>query len=105
MLELTDVDQLKDLISRNSYVVIDFYTPTCPPCKAIAPYFQELSQTYPLISFAKVNCHGDGGDIASEYAIGAVPTFIFFVNSKKVHTVHGGDRKELLSAIENKFSC
>jgi thioredoxin 1 len=104
MLELKDIDELSDLLHQNTYVLLDFYTPTCPPCKAIAPYLDELAEEYSAVSFAKVNCHGEGGDIAHEYKIGAVPTFIFFASGKKIHTVHGGDRKELLQAIKEKFS-
>jgi thiol-disulfide isomerase/thioredoxin len=104
MHEIRDIDELSDLLHQNSHVILDFYTPTCPPCKAIAPYLDELAEEYPLISFAKVNCHGEGGDVAHEYKIGAVPTFILFANGKKVHTVYGGDRKELLEAIKENFS-
>lgn len=104
MLEITDMDDMVNLIDRNTYVVVDFYTPSCPPCKAIAPYLDELAEMYPVISFAKVNCHGDGGEIASKYSVGAVPTFIFFHNGKKIHTVYGGDRVELHDAIKQKFS-
>jgi thioredoxin 1 len=103
MIELKDIDDFNDLIKSNTYVVVDFYTPSCPPCKAIAPYLEELSELYPIIEFSKVNCHGQGGDIASEFKIGAVPTFVFFSNGKKVHTVYGGDREELHSAIKQKF--
>ena len=104
MNELKDIDELSELLHQNTYVILDFYTPTCPPCKAIAPYIDELAEEYPVISFAKVNCHGKGGEIAQEYKIGAVPTFIFFSNGKKIHTVYGGDRDELLQAIKEKFS-
>ncbi len=36
-------------------VLIDFWSPVCPPCKAFAPIFEEASHRHPDVAFCKVN--------------------------------------------------
>jgi thiol-disulfide isomerase/thioredoxin len=97
------VDELNSLLEKNSYVILDFYTPSCPPCNLIAPYVEELSQQYPVVAFVKVDC-SKSVDIPSEYNVSAVPTFIFLKNKVKVAMRYGANREELLAAIKENFS-
>ena len=97
------LDELNSLLEKNSYVILDFYTPSCPPCNLIAPYVEELSHQYPLVAFVKVDCT-KSFDISNEYNVGAVPTFIFLKNKEKVAMQHGANREELLTAIKENFS-
>jgi thioredoxin 1 len=103
MLQPTTLVELNKILSENSFVVVDFYTQTCPPCKKIAPFYETLPEKFPHITFIKVDC-GERNDIASAYKVGAVPTFIFFKNGKVANTHRGANEKELRDAIEKHFA-
>lgn len=64
-----------------------YYTATwCPPCRAIAPVFEQLSQDYPDISFTKIDVDQLPA-AASSASIRSVPTFIFKNNGNTVAEV------------------
>lgn len=63
-------------------VVIDFGANWCGPCKAVAPQFEQLAETYGINGnalFLKVNVD-DCTDLAMKLNISALPTFMFFKN-------------------------
>ena len=64
-------------------MVIDFYATWCGPCKMIAPQIEEMSNTMDNIVFLKVDVD-EAEDVAQEYNITAMPTFLFIKNGSKV---------------------
>lgn len=57
--------------------VIDFYATWCNPCKQIEPVFEELEQKYSdKINFMRVDVDKQP-EIAQEYNVQAMPTFVF----------------------------
>ncbi|KAG5983569.1 hypothetical protein E4U55_007811 [Claviceps digitariae] len=73
-------DELDALLSSCTYVVVDFYADWCPPCRAIAPVFSKLADTYSQdghIAFAKVNVD-HVQNVAKRYGVTAMPTFMVF---------------------------
>ena len=64
-------------------VVIDFYATWCGPCKMISPKLEEMSKTKTNVVFLKVDVD-EAEDVAMEYNISAMPTFLFMKNGKKV---------------------
>lgn len=64
-------------------VIIDFFATWCGPCKVISPQFEELSNELTDIVFLKIDVD-DNEDIAAEYEISSMPTFIFIKNGKPV---------------------
>jgi thiol-disulfide isomerase/thioredoxin len=89
-------------ILEDTFVVIDFYTPTCPPCKIIGPIYDTLPDKFSHITFVKTDCGGKN-EIADKYKIGSVPTFLFFSHGKVVHTQYGGNGAELFEACRKTF--
>lgn len=72
------------MLSSNTCVVVDFYADWCPPCRTIAPIFSTLADSHASpgkLAFAKVNVD-HVRDVAGRYGISAMPTFLFFENSK-----------------------
>ncbi len=51
----------------------------------IAPQIEEMSKTMDDVVFLKVDVD-EAEDVAAEYSITAMPTFIFIKNSNKVRT-------------------
>ena len=77
--ELQTVAQLEDLMSENGGpAVIDFWSPTCGPCLAMAPAFEAVATELAdePIRFIKINT-ATQGQLAQPFNIHAVPTLLF----------------------------
>ncbi|CAE6538158.1 unnamed protein product [Rhizoctonia solani] len=68
--------------------IIDFYSTTCRPCKAIAPSYEAFAEKYTNVAFLKCDI-GAGESVADEYGITTVPAFIFLKNEIKIDQVYG----------------
>lgn len=76
MLTEAKQDNLKELI-KEGVCVVDFYSETCGPCKALAPILNRLESELPFITVVKVNTTAYP-NYAEEYEIQAVPTLLFY---------------------------
>ncbi len=70
-------ESFNDLITNNNFVIVDFWAPWCGPCKGFAPVYEELSEKYPDLIFAKVNTE-DEQQLAGEFQIRSIPTLMIF---------------------------
>jgi len=75
-LELTN-DNFVDTINNNDFVIIDFWAPWCGPCQSFGPVYEEISEKYDDIVFAKVNTQ-DEQEIAAQFNIRSIPTLMIF---------------------------
>ncbi|VDC01919.1 unnamed protein product [Peniophora sp. CBMAI 1063] len=96
---ITSTSQLDGILSKGDKLsVIDFHATWCGPCHMIAPHFEALSKQYTGVNFLK--CDVDAArDVASRYAVSAMPTFIFLKGSKKVDQVRGADKAGIERAL------
>ena len=70
-------------------VLVDFYSPTCGPCQALAPVIQQLADQYDgraLICKLDTSRHQR---TAAEFGIRGVPTLLFFKNGQMVDQIVG----------------
>lgn len=64
-------------------LLLDFYSPTCTPCKALLPVLTNLRETFAgRVSFAKFNVESDDYKTASSFQVRSVPTLILFHQGK-----------------------
>ncbi|MCG6886272.1 MAG: thioredoxin [Proteobacteria bacterium] len=70
-------ENLVDTINDNDFVIIDFWAPWCGPCQSFGPVYEEISEKYPDIVFAKVNTEAQQ-DIAAQFNIRSIPTLMIF---------------------------
>ncbi len=74
-------------------VLIDFYTPTCPPCRAFAPTLEQIAaEQSETLKVVKVDASIESG-LASEFGITAVPTFVL---------LDSGTKKAQLTGLRSK---
>ncbi|KAG1143634.1 hypothetical protein G6F37_012028 [Rhizopus arrhizus] len=94
-----NADDLKQIISSNKYVVIDFTATWCGPCRMITPILERLSVQYDNVVFVKVDVD-EFSDIAQEYSVRAMPTLFFLNDGIKVSDIVGANP----GAIENNLA-
>ncbi|KAK9496042.1 PITH domain-containing protein [Lipomyces doorenjongii] len=85
-----------DFVTLSAYglAVVDFNATWCAPCKTIAPHFEKFPEKYPNVGFASVDID-QHKDIAGEFEITAVPTFLFLNRGREVARVRGANLPEL----------
>lgn len=80
------------------YTLLDFYADWCGPCKIMAPIFEELEKDYEgEITFKKVDVESEG-DLAGQYGIMSIPTFVLIKDDKEVDRRTGAMPKELVKS-------
>lgn len=95
-----NMDQFDKLIkSEEGKVLIDFWAPWCGPCKMLNPILEDLADETTELTIAKVNVD-EAQDLASEYAITAIPTLILFENGQPVKKLSGVSSK---AALKEQF--
>lgn len=72
----------------------------CPPCKAIKPVYQELSNKVDGVAFGQVDVD-ENGDAAAEFQISVVPTFIFSQGDTTKEKMAGADPSQLNKHISD----
>lgn len=74
---LVTKETLSQIQQSSKPVIIDAYASWCGPCMYMKPIFEELSREYADSHlFAELNVD-DAREIAIQYGISSVPTFIF----------------------------
>ncbi len=102
---VTDADFEQQVLGSDKLVMVDFWAPWCPPCRAIAPVLEEIAGEYSeRVVVAKVN-YDDNPRYAIEYGVMAIPNLIFFRNGEMVDQVVGAGPKKMYTAkIESLLS-
>merc|ERR1712196_157501 len=88
--------------ANKGIVCVDCYATWCPPCKAAAPVFAKMSETYTEESciFAKVNVD-EVRDVAAALQIKAMPTFKVFKGKTEVGVQQGWSEAKVKELIES----
>ena len=77
-------------------VIVDFWATWCPPCKILAPVFEELAGEYEgKVKFAKLDTD-EVRAVAQKYSIMSIPTLIVFKGGKEIERMVGALPKEAL---------
>ncbi|KAL8166091.1 hypothetical protein V2J09_007590 [Rumex salicifolius] len=85
--------------SSNKLVVVDFTASWCGPCRMIAPILADLAKKKTDVVFVKVDVD-EVKEVAEEWSVEAMPTFIFLKNGKLVEKVVGANKDLLLATTE-----
>ncbi|KAI6685902.1 hypothetical protein NL676_031815 [Syzygium grande] len=80
-------------------MVIDFTATWCGPCRWMEPTIDELSVTFADVDFIKIDVD-ELMNVARQYGVQAMPTFLLMKNGKVVDKVVGAKKDELRNKIE-----
>uniref|UniRef100_A0A7C9DAE6 Thioredoxin domain-containing protein n=1 Tax=Opuntia streptacantha TaxID=393608 RepID=A0A7C9DAE6_OPUST len=86
--------------SKNSpkLMVIDFSASWCGPCQYMEPILKDFSIKYGDVEFVKIDVD-ELSDVASEFGVEAMPTFVFMKKGKEVDRLVGSNKAELKEKI------
>merc|ERR1712212_26501 len=82
----------------NKVVVVDFFATWCGPCKMIAPKIEAMEKEMSDVVFIKVDVE-EVDEVAAEYNIRSMPTFVFIKNKSKVDEFSGANEAKLRETI------
>lgn len=102
MKEITTKEFEKEVL-KGGKVVLDFYSTECPPCEALAPKFEAMSEMFgDDVKFYKV-FRQENRDLAERLGVMSSPTVIFFEDGKEVGIrLNGGiKRKDLFEGMKS----
>ncbi|XP_054729727.1 thioredoxin-2-like [Anastrepha obliqua] len=96
-----DLDKkIEEARSSGQLVVIDFFANWCGPCKIISPKLEELATQYAdKAVVVKVNVD-DCEEIALEYNVNSMPTFVFIKDNHIIDVFVGGNSEKLVKNME-----
>lgn len=98
----TAADLEQQIAQAQGPVLVDFYSPTCPPCRKLGPTIEKLADQYrDQAVVAKVNV-SDVPALARKYGISSIPAVILFSNGEEAQRIIGyNSEKTYTNAIDN----
>ena len=100
VINLVDVEDFTNRLNEKDKLIIIYFTAKwCGPCRAISPYYSELSGEFSNCVFLKCDVD-DCQDVSDACNISSMPTFIFIKNMTKIETFSGVDKIKLRITIE-----
>ena len=93
----------REVLGSEVPVVLDFWAEWCPPCRALAPTFEELAKQYEgRVRFLKLNVD-ENSQVPQRFGIKGIPTLIFFDGGREVERIVGASSKAALERIVDKY--
>ncbi len=100
LVQLQDATFDKEVLKSDTPVLVDFWAVWCGPCKAIAPFVEELATRYKgKLKVAKMDVD-EHQQVPQQYGIRSIPTLLVFKGGRVVDTVIGADRSRLEDAVK-----
>ena len=76
------------LKEKEKIVLVDFFAEWCPPCQAMKPILEEISENFKEIKVGKVDIE-KSPKLAEDYQIISIPTLIFFKDGEIIERITG----------------
>jgi thioredoxin 1 len=76
--------------------LLDFYADWCGPCQIMRPVFKEIEKDYEgKVSFKQVDVE-TSGQVASQFGVMSIPTFVITKDGKEISRKVGAMPKDIL---------
>ena len=99
--QITDAQFEQEVLQNDKPVLVDFYSDTCGPCRAVAPFVEKLAGEFDgKVKFTKVDV-ASNMQTAAKYQITGIPALFIFENGEVKDTVLGA-RNDLVRKMVEK---
>lgn len=89
MIDLNDENFEAEVLNKKGLFLIDFWSPTCPPCQKMSLILDNVAQELGgKVGFGKLSIF-EGPETAKKYKIPATPTIIIFRDGKVIERAVG----------------
>lgn len=86
-------DQNFEDVTREGFVLVDFWAPWCGPCRLVGPVVEQLADDYEgRVQVGKLNVD-DNPQTAMKFRVMSIPTVILFKDGQPVETMVGAAPK------------
>lgn len=103
VVRIQTIEDLEQQIAQaTGPVLVDFWSPTCPPCRKLGPVIEKLADQYrDQAVVAKVNVN-DLPALAQRYGISSIPAVILFSNGQETQRIIGYNSEAIYAdALDN----
>ncbi len=103
MLTLDKNNFEQEVLEGKGYVVVDFWSESCEPCKALLPSIEELAEKYQdQMKFAKLDT-SKARRLAIKQKVLGLPTIVLYKDGEKIEEVTKDEaNKENVEAMIQK---
>ena len=100
-MKVTSENFEKEVLNSNIPVLVDFFATWCGPCKMVSPIVEQIeSEMQGKIKVCKIDIDEER-DLAMQYGVMSIPTFIVFKEGKISATAVGmRDKEELMQLLQ-----
>jgi len=95
IIHLTKANFEQQALQNEKPVLLDFYADWCGPCRMVAPILREIALENETFQVCKVNVD-ESPEIAAQYGVVSIPTFIAIQNGKIHRRATGAQDKQAL---------
>lgn len=97
----TNANFTDEVLKSEKPVLVDFYAVWCGPCSMMAPVVDEIAEEMSdKVVVGKVNVD-ESKEIAMNYGIRNIPTFLFFKNGEIAEKIVGAvDKSEIIAILD-----
>ncbi|MFR1323802.1 thioredoxin family protein [uncultured Ezakiella sp.] len=104
MLELTKENFDQEVKEAEGYVLVDFWSQSCEPCKALMPHVHDMEKDFENIKFTSFDI-GLGRRLAIREKVMGLPVIAIYKDGERVDAVTTDDAtKENVRAMLEKYA-
>ncbi|MDR3268672.1 MAG: thioredoxin [Tannerella sp.] len=93
MARIVTDENLKDVLNEDKPIVLDFGAEWCGPCRAVAPFIDELAIEYEgKVIVGKINVD-DNDETTTQFGVRNIPTVLFIKDKQVLDKIVGATNK------------
>lgn len=90
-----------DVLVKEGFVIVDFYSTTCVPCKMFGKILEDIEAELPFVNIVKVNTT-EYPELGERFDVRAVPTIHFYkdgeIREKRLGVIPEDELREIIGS-------